>query len=86
MPRISSFYGISIYIYWQDHAPPHFHAIYGGYDAAFLIDSASEMDGELPKRAARMVQEWASAHRNELLENWARAQQGEPLLPVEPLE
>lgn len=86
MPKISSFYGISIYIYWQDHDPPHFHAIYGGQDAAFLIESASVMDGKLPKRAAKMVQEWANAHRNELLENWARAQQGEPLHPIEPLE
>ncbi len=26
MPTISTFYGILIQIYWQDHPPPHFHA------------------------------------------------------------
>ena len=28
MPRIAFFYGIGIYLYYSDHAPPHFHAIY----------------------------------------------------------
>jgi predicted metallo-beta-lactamase superfamily hydrolase len=28
MPRISAFYGIVIAMYYRDHHPPHFHAIY----------------------------------------------------------
>ncbi|EGQ63542.1 hypothetical protein GGI1_20074, partial [Acidithiobacillus sp. GGI-221] len=28
MPIISMFYGILIQMFWQDHAPPHFHALY----------------------------------------------------------
>jgi len=32
MPTISWFYGISIRMYFNDHAPPHFHAIIGGDD------------------------------------------------------
>ncbi len=31
MPRISFFLGISIYMYYDDHNPPHFHAIYNEY-------------------------------------------------------
>jgi len=27
MPTISAFYGIVIQMFWQDHAPPHFHAL-----------------------------------------------------------
>ena len=33
MPRISFFYGIAIYMYFRDHAPPHFHAQYAGEEA-----------------------------------------------------
>lgn len=36
MPLISEFYGISIYMYYEDHNPPHFHAIYNEHKA--LID------------------------------------------------
>ena len=28
MPTISTFYGILIQMFWNDHAPPHFHALY----------------------------------------------------------
>jgi len=38
MPTISSFYGIIIQMYWNDHAPPHFHAIYGEYKATINIE------------------------------------------------
>lgn len=31
MPIISRFLGILISMYWNDHAPPHFHARYGEY-------------------------------------------------------
>ena len=86
MPRISEFYGIAIYVYWRDHAPPHFHAIDGGDDAAIDIASGNVLEGQLPRRAAKMVQLWCDAHRDELLDNWARAQRGEPLMPIAPLD
>ena len=28
MPTICAFYGILIKMYWNDHAPPHFHVDY----------------------------------------------------------
>lgn len=66
MPRICSYYGIAIYMYYQDHAPPHFHAIYGEHEAMFEIASAKAMEGTLPKRAAKLVKEWTRLHRAEL--------------------
>ena len=36
MPTISVFYGILIQMFWNEHAPPHFHALYGEDEA--LID------------------------------------------------
>ena len=37
MPTISIFYGIVIQIFWRDHNPPHFHALYGEYEAVFDV-------------------------------------------------
>ncbi len=86
MPRISRYYGISIYMYFRDHAPPHFHAIYGEHEAVIEIATAKLMDGELPRRALKLVIEWAKKHRLELMENWGRAQSAEALKSIEPLE
>jgi hypothetical protein len=33
MPRISSFHGVDIYMYYNDHVPPHFHAMHGDDEA-----------------------------------------------------
>jgi hypothetical protein len=65
VPRISEFYGIAIYIYWHDQAPPHFHAIYAGHDASVLISSGDIFEGSLTRRAARLVQDWTLQHAAE---------------------
>jgi len=57
MPRISQFYGIAVYMYYRDHAPPHFHAIYGEYEAEVEIASAALLEGKLPRRAKALVRE-----------------------------
>jgi len=59
MPTISTFYGIIIRMFWDDHAPAHFHATYGEHDVLVSIQSLEVMEGELPRRAMRMVMEWA---------------------------
>jgi hypothetical protein len=33
MPEVARFYGIVIKVFFGDHLPPHFHAIYGEYNA-----------------------------------------------------
>lgn len=70
MPCISEFYGILIYIYWNDHQPPHFHAKYGEYEILVNIKTLEVIEGKFPKRARAMVLEWASEHRAELIEDW----------------
>jgi hypothetical protein len=86
MPRISQFFGITIAIYYNDHAPPHFHARYAENEAVVGIDSLAFLEGELPKRAVALVLEWASLHRSELSEDWELARLGLPLKPIPPLE
>lgn len=86
MPRISFFYGIAIWMYWNEgvHARPHCHARYA--DHAASLDFAGEViAGSLPGRALTLVREWASIHRDELDANRERARRDEPLLPIEPL-
>ncbi|UZO75541.1 MULTISPECIES: DUF4160 domain-containing protein [Microcystis] len=39
MPEITRFYGIIIKIFFADHPPPHFHAIYGEYNAIFNLET-----------------------------------------------
>ena len=85
MPQISTFYGIIIFMNFQDHAPAHFHAWYGDYKIIVNITDGV-VKGEMPGRALRMVLEWLDLHRDELLENWDRAQSGETVKHIVPLK
>lgn len=86
MPEISRFLGIVIRMYFLDHAPPHFHAVYPGAEAQIRIHPAGLIGGSLPPRALALVMEWAKIHRGELLENWRRLQTNEPPVTIPPLE
>lgn len=86
MPRVSEFFGIVIYFYFNDHLPAHFHAEYGGSEALIEIETLKLIKGALPRRVRGMVLEWADLHRAELMENWRLAQSGNPLTWIEPLE
>jgi hypothetical protein len=70
MPTISIFYGILIQMFWRDHAPPHFHALYAEYEAQIDIRTLDVIEGDLPKRALALVLEWASENRSKLMEDW----------------
>jgi hypothetical protein len=70
LPQISAFYGIRIYMYFDDHSPPHFHADYAEYSMQMAIGTLEVMDGRLPARQLRLVRQWAAMRRAELLENW----------------
>jgi len=86
VPRLSYFYGIAIYMYYREHLPPHFHAIYGSHDAEIAIQSRRVLKGSLPSRALTLVRKWAKLHEMELTEAWSRAQDREPVRPIAPLE
>ena len=85
MPTISMFYGVVIQMFWNDHAPPHFHALYGEYEAIVSIETLQVLRGGLPRRALAMVLEWAQDHRVELMENWDRCRLLEMPTRIEPL-
>jgi len=86
MPEISRFYGVVVRMYYDEHAPPHFHVYYQDSTATVLIDTMAVLRGDLPRRALSLVSEWALAHREELRQNWNLAERGESLIPIPPLE
>ena len=85
MPEISRFLGIVIGMFFSEHGLPHFHAAYGEYKITVEIESG-QVSGDFPPRAQRLVLEWAALHKQELLENWNRARQRQPLARIAPLE
>ena len=86
MPRVSFFYGIAIYMYWneRDHPVPHFHAIQAEQTASISVDGVV-LAGELERRALDVVRRWARLHREELLANWELARDSQPIHPIAPL-
>jgi hypothetical protein len=73
-------------MYFNEHAPAHFHAQYSGDEASFTVDTLEILEGELPRRVVALVLEWAALHRAELKNNWEMARQGETLEPIAPLD
>ena len=86
MPEISRFFGLVIYMYYNDHDPPHLHARYGEHEMRMEIPTARMIAGHLPARARQLVAEWTALHRAELLDNWELARARKRLSRIEPLE
>lgn len=86
MPEVSRFYGIIILLYHRDHPPTPFHAIYAEHEALVEIETGLVNEGFLPKKALELVNEWRVLRLAELREDWRRAEQELPLLPIPPLE
>ncbi|MEM6648107.1 MAG: DUF4160 domain-containing protein [Bacteroidota bacterium] len=88
MPRISEFFGITIYIYYQDnrvHHTPHFHAEYAGEEIVVSIPDAEVLAGSIPSKKEKLVKAWAVLRERELQQAWAAAVEGEPPQTIAPL-
>ena len=85
MPEISRFFGIIIRMYFDDHQPPHFHAVYSGMEAEVGIDPIEIREGDMPHRAISMVLEWAALHQRELMDNWRRLRTSRTAEKIAPL-
>jgi len=86
MPTISMFFGIIISMRFQEHNPPHFHALYQGKEALFDILSCELSEGNFPPRQRKMVEAWCTIHQEELLADWALAQDHQELFRIDPLK
>lgn len=86
MPTISQFFGIVIQMFWNEHAPPHFHCQYGEYEAIINIQTLELIEGKMPRRAQSLVLDWAELHQAELLEDWNLCEAKQQPKPIAPLE
>lgn len=84
MPEICRFYGIIIFMNYNDHGPPHFHARYEEQEVTIAIKSGI-VKGQMSKRALRMLFEWSEIHQEELMVNWQLARERKPLHKLPPL-
>ena len=86
MPELCRFFGIIIRMFYNDHEPPHFHAVYGDDEVSVNIETLSIISGSLPRRAHALVLEWAAVHRDELRAAWNNANAGTKPSSIDPLE
>lgn len=84
MPTLSMFYGILIKMYYDDHNPPHIHAIYNDDTACFDLEGRI-FQGSLPLKQRKLVEAWIVIHHDELMADWKLAKNGEPIFKIEPL-
>ena len=85
MQEISRFYGIIIQMFFNDHNPPHFHAVYQGYKISVTIDDGI-VEGKMPKRALRLIFEWLELHKDALAQNWEMIKETGEFNTIEPLK
>jgi len=72
MPEVTRFYGIIIKMFFKpkEHEPAHIHALYDEHVGIFDINTFDMTEGDLPLRAQRMVKDWLTEHKEELINMW----------------
>ncbi len=82
---LSEFNGIKICIYWDDHMPPHVHALCGSFSAIIDIQNAVVLQGVLPASKVKLVLAWCELHKQELMECWKKVEKKEMPSSIKPL-
>ena len=88
MPVIATFYGIIVMMYFLDknrHKRPHIHARYQNDEVVISIPGGEILDGKLPPAKMKLLLAWVEIHKQELMDDWKRASQGEAVFKIEPL-
>lgn len=85
MPELCRFLGIVIFMNFNEHNPPHFHAKYGDYEIIIEIKTGI-IEGKFPKRALGMVMEWYELHKEDLLQDWELIRTTGDFNKIQPLE
>lgn len=85
MPLVCEFFGIKIYIYWEDHSPPHFHAKYNEFEIFVDIRKAVVIKGFFPAKELKLVLAWCEIYQDDLLNDWNLAKESKELVRIKPL-
>lgn len=67
------------------HHLPHFHAVYGEYQASFSLDGEL-IAGDIPKKQQKLVAAWATIHQEELEALWKSIQETGEYFTIKGLE
>ena len=73
-------------MFYGDHPPPHFHAVYQNKAIQVNINTLEVIEGDMPRRARALVLEWAALHRAELRQAWDLASRNQTPSKIQPLE
>lgn len=86
MPVVSTFFGIIVRMYYNDHNPPHIHVEFENRKA--VVDfQGNVLKGALESRTAlKLVREWVDFHAGELVDDWKAARDGREIKRIEPLD
>ena len=86
MPIISTFFGIVIRMFYDEHKPPHIHVEYQGHKT--VLDFRGNITrGDLKSRTAlKLAREWVDLHVDELNEDWNLASTGKEIKKINPLK
>lgn len=85
MPTICILNGVKIYMNYNEHLPPHFHAQYGEYTCAITIEGVQILAGTMPTKQLKMIIKWANFYQQELKREWKLAEEQKELFPINPL-
>ncbi|KQT52623.1 MULTISPECIES: DUF4160 domain-containing protein [unclassified Aureimonas] len=77
MPTIAIVDGIRIVIFFNDHDPPHFHAILGETSLRMSIASGTVMGDRGPASMERKLGRWLDEHRDEMMLAWKAVRAGQ---------
>lgn len=86
MPIISTFFGVVIRMFYEEHEPAHFHAEHQGQRGKFDLRGRMTVGNIRSRTALRLIGEWARRHRPEIEANWRNIKAGRPLDRIEPLD
>ena len=81
--RVSSVGRLTIEIYANEHAPPHFHVRSQDINATFAITDCRHLDGKISGKDQRLIKLWHSGAKVKLIEMWNRTRPAN--CPVGPL-
>jgi hypothetical protein len=82
VPTIAIVNGVRIVMYWNDHAPAHFHALLAEHRAVIEIDGLV-VGGYLPKHKLRSILKWAASRQDALHAAWRNTQALRPSGTIE---
>lgn len=83
MPTLAGFDGIKIQFYFDEHPPPHFHAVFAEHRARIDIRNPTVLNGSLPPAKLRLVLDWAKTRQPQLLRVWLAIEAGDEAGSIE---